>query len=57
MTLEVWYWILMLLWLLFGFWTYYVPGQPYPVWRGGRHMLLFFVLLILGLRTFGSPVK
>ena len=57
MTLDVWFWIVMVLWLLIGFYAEYIPGQPYPVYRGGRHFLTFIVLLIIGLRVFGGPVK
>lgn len=31
MSREILFWVLMLLWLFFGVWTDYVPGQPYPV--------------------------
>lgn len=47
----------MVMWLLLGLWAEYVPGQPYPVFRGGRHLMTFLVLLIIGLRVFGSPIK
>lgn len=57
MTLDVWFWILMVLWLVLGFYAEYVPGQPYPWPRGGRHLLMFLAVLVLGLRVFGGPVK
>ncbi len=57
MTLEVWFWVIYVLALLFGFWADYVPGQAYP-WRGGfRHFIIFILIGIIGLRVFGSPVK
>jgi len=56
MSFELLYWILMLLWLVFGLWREYVPGQPYPVARVPGHVLLFILLVILGWRVFGSPV-
>jgi hypothetical protein len=55
--LSVWFWIVMILWLVLGFWAEYVPGQPYPWPRGGRHLLMFLAVLILGLQVFGGPVK
>lgn len=56
MSLGVWYWIVMALWLLFGWWAEYSPGHPYPWPHAGRHLLNFIVLLILGIQVFGGPV-
>lgn len=55
MTLEVWFWVIMFLWLVVGLWLEWTPGYPYV--RAGRHVLIFILLLILGWRVFGSPVK
>jgi hypothetical protein len=57
MTLSVLYWVLMLLWLLFSLWSDYTPNQPYPFRRGAWSFMTFILLLILGWRVFGSPVK
>jgi hypothetical protein len=47
------FWILMLLWLVYGFWGWYAPNPN--VWYG--HGLFFFILfLLLGWRVFGAPV-
>jgi len=56
MTIGLLFWILMLLWLLFGlYWNW--PGSavgPYgPI---GNSLLLFVLLLLLGWHAFGSPV-
>ena len=56
MSFELLFWILMLLWLVFGWWYNYVPGQPYPVRQGAWSFLLFILLAILGWKVFGSPV-
>jgi hypothetical protein len=57
MTLAVWFWILMVLWLCFGLWSEYIPGQPYPVRRGAWNVLVFVLLVILGMAQFGGPIK
>ena len=57
MALNVWFWIIMLLWLLLSLWRDYVPGQPYPFWRGGGTLLAFILFAILGWKVFGSPVQ
>jgi hypothetical protein len=57
MTLDVWFWLFMAAWLFLGFFSEYIPGQPYPLWRGGRHLVMFIVVLILGLQVFHGPVK
>jgi hypothetical protein len=54
MTLAFWYWLLMVIWLLFGFWRYYDPAQPfYRNWGG--HFLGFLLFLVIGLKLFGDP--
>lgn len=57
MTLAVWFWILMVVWLVFGFWTGYTPGQPYTYRHWGGNALLFILFAILGWGVFGTPVK
>ena len=57
MSLQLLFWTLMLFWLVFGMWSTYVPGQPYPVRAWGGNILLFILFLILGWQTFGAPVK
>ena len=52
MTLALMFWILMLLWLVFGVWSAWPNVQA-----AGGTGLLFFLLLILGWAQFGSPIK
>ena len=64
MTLGLIFWILMLLWLIFGLWWSWpgAPGQPtssgygylYPI---GNTVLLFILFLLLGWAVFGAPVR
>jgi len=55
MTLALCFWILMLIWLVFGLaWHFgYVVG-PYAV--GGSNLLLFILFLLLGWAVFGPPL-
>ncbi|HLZ39414.1 MAG TPA: hypothetical protein VKQ11_00535 [Candidatus Sulfotelmatobacter sp.] len=53
MTLQVWFWLFMALWLVFGIWRGRTDGWPF--WGG--HFLLFVLFAILGWQVFGSPVK
>jgi len=57
MPLNVWYWILMALWLVLGLYSNYTPGQPYPWVRGGGTLLLFLLFMVLGIKVFGSPIQ
>jgi hypothetical protein len=49
------FWILMLIWLVFGFAWHWgaVPGT-YGPW--GHSLLLFVLLLLLGWAAFGPPI-
>jgi hypothetical protein len=59
MSMGLIFWVLMLLWLVFGFWSNW-PGfagtsnQYAPV---GGTVLLFILLLLLGWAEFGAPVR
>jgi hypothetical protein len=52
------YWILMFLWLIFGFWWNW-PGRPAvagPWGPLGNTFLLWILMLILGWHSFGPPI-
>jgi hypothetical protein len=56
MSLQLLFWILMLIWLIFGL-AYnggYLVG-PYGPW--GNTILLFILFLILGWQVFGQPIQ
>ncbi len=57
MTLAVLFWVLMIVSLVFGLWSGYTPGQPYPFRTWGGSVLLYVLLAILGWAVFGAPVK
>jgi hypothetical protein len=54
MTLGLVFWILMLFWLVFGFWQYRLAPANYPL--VGGNVLLFVLLLLLGWHEFGAPI-
>jgi hypothetical protein len=54
MSFGLLFWILMILWLVFGLWTNWpaaVQGQYGPF---GGNLLLFILLLLLGWAVFGA---
>jgi hypothetical protein len=52
MSLAVAYWILMLIFLVFGFWS------SWPNLRaGGPNIVLFLILVIAGWKLFGPPIN
>lgn len=57
MTLAIWFWVLILLWAVFGFWRGQVAPEPERRYYIGGHFLTFVLLLLLGWRVFGGPVQ
>lgn len=55
MSMSLLYWILMLIWLVFGLAIYWGPARPYGLY--GNSLLLFILLLLLGWQVFGAPIK
>lgn len=51
------FWIVMLFWLVGGWWSNYTPGTPYPYRIWWPNLLNFIALVILGWQVFGAPVK
>jgi len=54
MTFGLMFWVLMLLWLVFGLFQWYSP-QP-RLWYG-HGAFLFVLFLLLGWKVFGAPVN
>ena len=59
MTMGLLFWILMLIWLLFGFFVHWGWPTTVPASYGitGHSLLLFILLLLLGWQTFGAPIR
>lgn len=56
LSIGLLFWLLMILWLIFGLvWGY--PADPANRWRhGGGHILLWVVLFLIGWEVFGWPI-
>jgi hypothetical protein len=55
MTMGLLFWILMVIWLVFGLVQAGGFVGPYGPW--GHSLLLFILLLLLGWQVFGAPIK
>lgn len=57
MGLDMWFWVIYVLSLVFSMYIEYVPGSAYP-WPKGLRWLVFYILVgLLGYRVFGPVVK
>jgi len=52
MPIGLAFWILMLLWLVLGFWQHWPNYGPL-----GINFLLFVLLVLLGWHDFGAPLR
>jgi Na+/proline symporter len=57
MTFGLAFWILMLLWLVLGLWQNWGGITSGQYWPAGGSLLLFLLLLLLGWRVFGAPLR
>lgn len=55
MTKEFLFWILMLIWLVFGGLGFRSPDQTW--YRGGWAGMTFLIIAILGWAVFGPPIR
>lgn len=55
MTLGLAYWVLMLIWFVFGL-LYHFGYLPGPYGSGVNILLLFILFLLLGWQVFGVPL-
>lgn len=57
MSFALLFWVLMLLWLVFGIWAAQPPpNTPFNFRPFGSTLLLFILLLLLGWKVFQAPV-
>lgn len=62
MTIGVIYWMLLIIWFVFGLWTggWAVPAASSPTNRlvgWGGNLLLLVLFVLIGLKVFGSPIR
>ena len=55
MSIGLAFWILMLIWFVFGVFTHFFPGYNTYGVVGGT-LMLFVLLLLLGWKVFGPPL-
>ena len=57
MSMGILFWILMLLWVIFGFyWNYSGDPRVGRFGPGGNMLLLMVLLALLGWAAFGAPI-
>ena len=54
MSLNIAFWVIMLVWLLFGAWHLYQSANPMII---GGNLIVFVLFLILGWKVFGAPLQ
>jgi len=60
MTRSFIFWLLMFLWLIFGFWWYWPADHVVGAYHYGGlgiPLFIFILLALLGWQVFGTPVK
>jgi hypothetical protein len=57
MQLGLAFWIIMLLWLVLGFWWSWPQTQNGVYWPMGNTLLLFVLFVIVGWKLFGPPIR
>lgn len=57
MTKGLLFWILMILWLVFGFYVNWGGVQAGSYGWAGNHLLLFVLFALLGWKVFGPPIQ
>lgn len=57
MPLAIAFWVLMLLWAIFGVFPHYPRGEGKGWAPFGGSLLLFILLLLLGWAQFGGPIR
>ena len=57
MTRGTIFWVLMLLWLVFGLFGYFGPGDYVRYAMAGSNLLTFILFALLGWNVFGPAIK
>ncbi len=57
MPLGIFFWVIYVIAILFGIWSNYETGQPFPVKRFGSYGVLWILVGILGWQVFGPVVR
>lgn len=59
MSIGFLFWLLMILWFIFGLYWNWGPAASTPAGVGpmGNHVLLFILFFLLGWKAFGFPIQ
>jgi len=57
MTWGAWYWVCLFLFLVFGGWWGFITPPPGRWAVGGWSLMVLILFIILGIASFGGPVK
>ncbi len=57
MPLQMLFWVIYILAVVFSFWAYYDPAQPLWFRRAGGSFILWVLVGLLGYRVFGSAIR
>ena len=57
MPLGIFFWVVYVVAIIFGFWSSYDAAQPQWYRRAGAYAILWLLVGILGWATFGAVVK
>jgi hypothetical protein len=56
MSIALLFWVIMLVWLIFGVFTNWPKAPGQPPWPIGGHIILWVLLALLGWAQFGAAV-
>ena len=57
MPLGILFWVVYVIAVLFGAWSNYEAGQPFPLKRYGAYFVLWLLVGVLGWSVFGPVVR
>jgi hypothetical protein len=57
MPLSILFWVIYVVAILFSFWAYYTPGQPFQLRPFGSQLVLWILVGVLGWEVFGPVVR
>lgn len=57
MSLAIWFWIILVLWILFGAWYGWSVPAAERAGRLGGVIIPLVLFILLGWKVFGSPVS
>ena len=56
MSLQLLFWMIYIIALVFGLWSNYTPAEPFWYRRSGAYLVLWVLVGILGWEVFGAAI-